>query len=110
METEHVVIATQLRRLDAVTAEPTLPFDYAGLLARHVMRKARAQRRHRVARASAGVLIAAFLAASVWRLEPAPVPPDVARVTAEAPRGAAAQPRIVRADTYFALASLEDHI
>lgn len=109
MDTEHSAIAARLRRLEAATEDTAAPFDYDGLLSRNARRTSRAQRRHRVARATAGALVVALVAASVWRLEPVPVPPAVAATPTDASRDAAA-PRIVRADTYFALAALEDHI
>jgi hypothetical protein len=102
-------IAARLRRLEA---SPTAdaPFGYDALMSRQATRVARAQRRHRVARAAAGVLVVAFIGASVWRLGPANVSPEVAPVTNEAAAADVTQPRIVRADTYLALAALEDHI
>src|SRR5689334_6472031 len=102
--------AARQRRLEAGTAETALPFDYDGLVERHAARTARAQRRHRFARAAAGVLVVAFVGASVWRLEPAEVAPKIEAVDDADPAVSAQQPRIVRADTYLALAALEDHI
>ena len=99
----------QLRRLEAGTPGPSLPFDYDGLMARHASRVARDRRRQRIARAAAGVLVVAFIGASVWRLEPAETVPRAEVVSNDSP-SIAAQPRIVRADTYLALAALEDHI
>jgi hypothetical protein len=110
METEHAAtVAAQLRRLEASTSAATVPFDYAGLLERQAARNARAQRRHRVARATAGALVVALVGASVWRLGLPEAPPAAAAIVSDAPR-ISAEPRIVRADTYFALAALEDHI
>ena len=99
----------RLRRLEANGGDAVAPFDYDGLMARHAARTARAQRRQRIARATAGALVVALVGASVWRLEPTEIRPATS-ATAEAPRAAAAEPRIVRADTYLALAALEDHI
>jgi hypothetical protein len=110
METEHAAIAACLRRLDAIAADDPAPFDYDGLLTRHAARATRERRRYRIARASAGALVVALVGASVWRLEPARPGPAVAAAPTQAPRAAAAQPHIVRADTYLALAALEDHI
>jgi len=101
--------AARLRRLEAGTADGALPFDYDGLMERHATRRARAQRRHRAARATAGALVVALIGASVWRLVPPEVETRVA-VTRTDDGSADAQPRIVRADTYLALAALEDHI
>jgi hypothetical protein len=110
METEYdTAIAARVRRLEAGTVTAAAPFDYDALLARHGEHTARTRRRGRVARASAGALVVALVAASVWRLEPVPVAPDV-RVTDTAAQDVATQPRIVRADTYLPLAALEDHI
>jgi hypothetical protein len=102
-------IAVRLRRLEASSAADA-PFSYDDLMNRHATRAARAQRRHRLARAAAGVLVVAFVGASVWRLGPADVNPDVPGATIEEATADVAQPRIVRADTYLALAALEDHI
>lgn len=101
--------AARLRRLEAGGADGPLPFDYDGLMERHAARRAGAQRRHRAARATAGALVVALIGASVWRLVPPEIEP---RVTLTRPDDGAAgvQPRIVRADTYLALAALEDHI
>jgi len=108
MDDSYNAVGARLRRLGAHdTAAP--PFDYDGLLERHARRAARAQRRHRIARATAGALVVALVGASVWRLEPTEIRPATS-ATAEAPRAAAAEPRIVRADTYLAVAALEDHI
>jgi hypothetical protein len=101
--------AQPLRRLEAAAADGTLPFDYDGLMQRQAERSARAQRRHRRARASAGALVVALIGASVWRLVPPEGAPAV-MVESAAAEPVAAQPRIVRADTYLALAALEDHI
>ena len=55
--------------------------------------------------------LVALVGASVWRLEQPGVDPRSKRsalpLSARAP---APQPRIVRADTYLAVAALEDHI
>jgi hypothetical protein len=110
METEFDnVIAARLRRLEAGTGVAPAPFDYDALLARHGLRTRRARRRHRFARATAGALVVALVAASMWRLEPAQMKPEVRAVEIVA-QDAAAEPRIVRADTYLPLAALEDHI
>jgi hypothetical protein len=107
MDDSYNAIGARLRRLGAHdTAAP--PFDYDGLMQRHATRTAHAQRRHRIARAAAGALVVAFVGASAWRLGPSSVAPPVA--TPAITRPEAAEPRIVRADTYLALAALEDHI
>jgi len=105
----------QLRRLESDAARGALPFDYDGLMERHAARRARAQRRHRGARATAGVLVVALIGASLWRLAPPRIEVEHAAESANAipdsnAEAAAVTPRIVRADTYLALAALEDHI
>jgi hypothetical protein len=107
--TDGALIA-RLRRLDASTAASGVSFGYDTLLDRHAAKAARASRRLAYARGTAGVLIVALVAASVWRFDQ-PVDTSVVDntpvVEEEMP---AAQPRIVRADTYLAVAALEDHI
>jgi hypothetical protein len=99
----------RLRRLDADAGAVTAPFDYDGLMARHATRTRRARRRRQLARATAGALVVAVIAASAWRLGPTQVTPAITDEGA-ARRAPAPEPRIVRADTYLALAALEDHI
>src|SRR5512138_3819531 len=108
MDVEDTDIAARLRRLDAHGAAAAAPFDFDSLLERQATRATRMQRRHRTAQAAAGALVVALVAASIWRLEPADVRP--AAVPDEASPAATTQPHIVRADTYLALAALEDHI
>src|SRR3954467_803879 len=105
--------AHPLRRLEAAAADGTLPFDYDGLMQRQAERSARAQRRHRRARGGGGALggarsgagggggglVVALIGASVWRLVPPEGAPAV-MVESAAAEPVAAQPRIVRADTY----------
>jgi hypothetical protein len=110
METEDALIAARLRRLDAGAHATAAPFDYDGLLERHAARTTRARRRHRAARATAGAFVLMLVAASVWRLEPAEARRENVPAAVAGASDAAAQPRIVRADTYLALAALEDHI
>lgn len=104
-------LATRLRRLDAGATGSAPPFGYDDLVERQGIRANRARRRRNVTRATAGVLVIAMIGASVWRLEPRDVggpvsdePPAVAAVSEPA------EPRLVRADTYLAVAALEDHI
>jgi hypothetical protein len=77
------------------------------MIERDARQKARARRRLHAVRATAGALAVALVGASIWRFEQSPPPPAVAVAQVEA---RALQPRIVRADTYFAVAALEDHI
>ena|SRR5688572_17802835 len=109
MDTDiNVELAARLRRLDAGSAAAAPAFDYQGMLERHAGRKVRARRRLVLARGAAITLLVALVGASFWRLDEhtqqfagvAPLP-EPAQET---------EPRIVRADTYLALAMLEDHI
>jgi hypothetical protein len=103
-------IAARLRRLDTYAPEPAAPFGYDGLMERHARRQARSRRRRNLARGTAGVLVVALVGASVWRLgQHEVVTPDIA-VVAEVETPVSQPPRIVRADSYLAVAALEDHI
>ena len=106
--TDNELIA-RLKRLDA-GAEVPVSFGYDKLLERHAARQSRERRRLGLARGTASALVVALVAASVWRFDQpldrqvevtAPVVEDTETST---------QPRIVRADTYLAVAALEDHI
>ena len=101
-------LAARLKRLDVVAAEVAPGFDYDGLLERHATGIARSRRRLVVARGAAVVMAVALVGASLWRLEERGVGP--AEKVAVVPTVPAPQPRIVRADTYLAVAALEDHI
>jgi hypothetical protein len=104
-------IAARLKRLDASAGETAPGFDYDSMLDRHAARQTRARRRLVVARGVAGALAIALVSASVWRFGQSDLQPVVASgspAPAEQARGV--QPRIVRADTWFAVAALEDHI
>jgi hypothetical protein len=106
--THDVELAARLKRLDATASIATPAFGYDTMVERNGQQKARARRRLHTARATAGALVFALVGASVWRFEQIPEP---ARLASEAPaESRAQQPRIVRADTYFAVAALEDHI
>jgi hypothetical protein len=100
-------LAARLKRLDATASIAAPAFGYDSMIERDAQRKVRARRRLRAARATAGALVVALVGASLWRFEQIPAPPVVAETQVE-PRDL--QPRIVRADTYFAVAALEDHI
>jgi hypothetical protein len=104
-------LAARLKRLDAGAAAVVPGFDYDTLLRRQAHRQARSRRRGAVARAAAAVLALAVIGASVWRLQPgddlAEVPVSLVAIE---PREFPAQPRIVRADSWLAVAALEDHI
>jgi hypothetical protein len=99
----------KLRRLEATARHSAPDFDYQGLMDRHVASQARARRRRGVARGAAFTLVLAMAGLSAWRLDPGEELQQVALPEAAAETGAP-QPRLVRAETYLALAALEDHI
>jgi hypothetical protein len=108
-EGRDIELAARLRKLGASAAEIAPAFGYDAMLDRHAARQTRARRRVAVARGVAGALAIALVSVSVWRFER----PDttVANAASEAEEALqVTQPRIVRADTYFAVAALEDHI
>jgi hypothetical protein len=102
-------LGVRLRQLDNATCAPEPGFDYPGLLARAASGKARARRRHSLARGTASALVLAMVAVSVWRLSPHEDVEAAAVPVIEA-ETAVTQPRLVRADTWLALAAIEDHI
>jgi hypothetical protein len=109
VELHDTELVTRLRRLDVVATEAAPGFDYQGMLQRRALRDSRARRRLVLARGAALAMLVMLVGASSWRL----VDHDAARVVREEPpppRGHEAEPRIVRADTYLAVAALEDHI
>jgi hypothetical protein len=101
-------LAARLKRLDAGTADGPPGFGYDAMVDRHTHRQAAARRRQRATRSIAGVLVVAFVGASLWRVDsPKPASPvDPAPVV----NAAGGEARIVRADTYYAVAALEDRI
>jgi hypothetical protein len=103
-------LAARLKRLDAGATAVAPGFDYDGLLERHATGIARSRRRLVLARGAAVALVVALVGASVWRLDQRAVVTDDRVVDAIPARAPAPQPRIVRADTYLAVAALEDHI
>ena len=106
-EVNDTELVARLRRLDAGSAVTAPGYDYHGMLERRASREARARRRLVMARGSALALVVALLGASYWRLEDhGTAPPVGVAMIVERP----AEPRIVRADTYLAVAALEDHI
>jgi len=114
MDTENAhdaELAARLRRLEVSAVAVPPAFDYDGMMERNAVRQARGRQRLRMARVTAGALAIALVGASLWRLDQ--------RVVAPLPQAADAAPaaplhsgetRIVRADTYLAVAALEDHI
>ena len=111
IEVKDGELVARLKRLDAAGAEADVSFGYGALIDRHATRKRRERRRLALARGTASALVIAMVGISAWRFEQQPrsSPRDGgdATLVAETP---ASQPRIVRADTYFAVAALEDHI
>jgi hypothetical protein len=106
--TDNELVA-RLKRLD-VNSAPEVSFGYDALIDRHAAKKARARRRLGVARGTASVLIVALVAVSVWRFDQPIDAPQVADTDVPEDNSQPMQPRIVRADTYLAVAALEDHI
>ena len=102
-------LATRLKRLDASSA-PAVSFGYDALIDRHAAKQVRAGRRLKVARGTASVLIVALVAASVWRFDQPLNGEAVVNEPIAEESSQASQPRIVRADSYLAVAALEDHI
>ncbi len=108
-ETGDGELVVRLRQLDHATRAAEPAFDYEGLLSRDAAGKARARRRHSLARGTASALVLAMVAVSVWRLSPHEPVETVAAPVVEK-ETVVTQPRLVRADTWLALAAIEDHI
>lgn len=106
--TDNELIA-RLKRLDA-GATSEVGFGYDTLIDRHAAKQARARRQLGIARGTASALVVALVAASVWRFDQPALDRQVEVIAPEVEDNAPAQPRIVRADTYLAVAALEDHI
>jgi hypothetical protein len=98
----------RLKRLDAASVDGAPGFDYQGMLHRHAAGKLRARRRANIARGTASVLVLAMVAVTAWRLAPRETLAETAPVVAE--EAALPEQRLVRADTYLALAAIEEHI
>src|SRR6186713_2180270 len=100
-------LVARLKRLDAAAAPSDVDFDYEALIDRHASRQRRGRRRQAIARGTATALVVSMLGISLWRFEREP-----GGVTQAEPHAApvmdaqSSQPRIVRADTYFAVAAL----
>ena len=105
-------LASRLKRLEAASAGLTPGFDYEGMLERHASRKARSARRARFARGGAAALVLAVIGVSAWRLDRSDAIDAPAVTLAEDGMRESAPPeqRLVRADTWLALAAIEDHI
>jgi hypothetical protein len=102
-------LAARLKRLEA-SSTPAVSFGYDALIERHAAKQVRAGRRLKVARGTASVLIVALVAASVWRFDQPLDGEVVVNEPVSEDNSQTSQPRIVRADTYLAVAALEDHI
>jgi hypothetical protein len=109
-EVNDTELAARLRRLDAGAADPAPGFDYQGMLERRVIRETRARRRLVLARGAALAILVALVGASYWRLDDHGAPQPLVRDETAPAREHETEPRIVRADTYLAVAALEDHI
>ena len=104
-------LVARLKRLDANAAQSAPGFGYEGLVDRHAAKARRSRRRHALARGTASLLVVAMVGIGVWRFDQGQGALTVEVSPPENSRDSrAAQPRIVRADTYFAVAALEDHI
>ena len=109
-DTRELELVARLKRLDASGADPAPAFDYDGMFERHAAAGERVRRQRALARGTASVLVVALVGVSVWRINKQTyVPPKVVDDVAAEVRGSP-EPRIVRADTYLALAALEDRI
>lgn len=110
MDIESVDLVARLKRLDAAAA-PDVGYDYATLIDRHASRQRRSRRRLAIARGTATALLVSMLGLSLWRFEQqSGGATQTESEQASVADTQASQPRIVRADTYFAVAALEDHI
>src|SRR4051812_25816633 len=101
--TDNELVA-RLKRLDS-GAGPGVSFNYDALIDRHAAKQTRARRRLGVARGAASVLIVALVAASVWRFDQPLDGEVVVNEPVAYDNSQASQPRIVRADTYLAVAA-----
>jgi hypothetical protein len=110
-DTRDDELVGRLKRLDAAAAPAEPNFGYEGLIDRHATRQRRARRQHALARGTASLLVVAMVGVGVWRFDQEQGAQTVEVIRPEITSDSrATQPRIVRADTYFAVAALEDHI
>jgi hypothetical protein len=117
VDMEDSDLVSRLRRLDSAGAGLEPGFDYQGLLDRHARRKANTRRRAIAARGVAGALVVAMIGVSAWHLGRTvddEGSPTASRLTpSEAIEISSAEypeQRLVRADTWLALAAIEEHI
>jgi hypothetical protein len=110
IEVKDAELVAQLKRLEVTAAQTDPGFGYEDLVHRHAARQRRARRGRAIARGTASLLVVALVGVSVWRFDQVQGVAEVVNAYEPASDSRAAQPRIVRADTYFAVAALEDHI
>jgi hypothetical protein len=108
-DVNDVDLVARLKRLDAAAA-PNVGYDYGTLIDRHAGQQRRSRRRQAIARGTATALVVSMLGISLWRFEQSGGAPQPEVEAAPVADSQASQPRIVRADTYLAVAALEDHI
>lgn len=111
IESTDSELIARLKRLDASATPDGVSFGYDALVDRHAAKQTRARRKLSYARGTASALIVALVAASVWRFDqPVGSVEDAPSTSTVEDIAQSSQPRIVRADTYLAVAVLEDHI
>jgi hypothetical protein len=111
MDTDDTELVARLKRLDASGSAGAPAFDYDGMLERHAAAGAGARRRLVLARGAAGVLLVALVGVSLWRINLGEPGQQVVQTQEDpAVETVSMEPRIVRADTYLALAALEERI
>jgi len=110
-DTRDSELVARLKRLDVAAAQAGPNFGYEDLIDRHAAKARRSRRRHALARGTASLLVVAMVGIGAWRFDQEQGTQTVEVIAPEiASDSRGAQPRIVRADTYFAVAALEDHI
>jgi hypothetical protein len=110
VDLDDTELAARLKRLDAGAAAAAPGFDYDSLLERHAEGQRRSRRRLAVARGSAAALVLTLVGASLWRLGQGERDSTVTAEAGAREIAISTEPRIVRADSYLAVAALEDHI
>jgi len=103
-------LVARLKRLDASGSAAAPAFDYDGMLERHAAAGANTRRRLAFARGGASALLVGLIGLSLWRVQVGEEGKSVEPEPKPVAEHVSAEPRIVRADTYLALAALEDHI
>lgn len=117
VDMEDSELVCRLKRLDGAVGRLEPGFDYQGMLERHEFRRARTRRRAVVARTVAAALVTAMIGVSAWHLgrtgDPTaddPAAQGLAATRLAPPPARPAEQRLVRADTWLALAAIEEHI